>query len=130
MDDGDSLGLYRDYLTCLNERRWVDLGRFVADEVVHNGRPLGVAGYRAMLEADTHAVPDLQFIPAILIADGRTVACRLAFECTPQHTFLGFEPTGEPISFVEHVFYRFEDRRIIEGWSLIDREAIREQLSQ
>jgi len=130
MDDGDTLGLYRNYMTCLNEWRWEDLGRFVADDVVHNGRPLGVAGYRAMLEADTHAVPDLQFIPAMLIADGQTVACRLAFECTPQHTFLGFEPTGEPISFVEHVFYRFENRRIIEVWSLIDREAIRKQLSQ
>ena len=113
----------------LAERRWDDLERFVTDEVVHNGRPLGVAGYRAMLEADTHAVPDLQFIPAILIAHAQTVACRLAFECTPQHTFLGFEPTGEPISFVEHVFYRFEARRIM-VWSLIDREAIREQLSQ
>lgn len=127
MDGGDRLGFYRDYLACLNERRWDDLGQFVADDVVHNGRRLGLSGYRAMLEADTWAIPDLQFLPTLLFTDGEFVSCRLLFECTPQHAFLGFEPTGERISFAEHVFYRLEDGRIAEVWSVIDVAAIREQ---
>ena len=129
MNDGDLRGLYRDYLDCLNGRRWDDLGRFVADDVVHNGKRLGLRGYRAMLEADTHATPDLQFVPEILVADDRRIACRLAFECTPQHTFLGLEPTGERISFAEHAFYSFENGRIAEVWSVIDVETIRAQFS-
>ena len=128
MDDRNPLETYRDYLACLNERRWDDLGRFVADEVVHNGRSLGLAGYRAMLEADIHAVPDLLYVPQILIADDPIVSCRLFFECTPRHTFLGLEPTGQRISFAEHVIYRFDDRRIAEVWSVIETEAIRAQL--
>ncbi|WP_232375429.1 ester cyclase [Mycolicibacterium baixiangningiae] len=32
------------------------------------------------------------------------------------------------MSFAEHVFYRFRAERIVEVWSLIDKEAIREQL--
>lgn len=127
MDD-DSLGFYREYLACLNDRRWEDLGRFVDDDVVHNGRRLGLSGYRAMLEADTRAIPDLEFTPQILIADGNVVACRLFFECTPKHVFLGFEPTGERISFAEHVFYRLDNGRIAEVWSVIDKEAVRDQL--
>jgi len=125
----DLLDIYRAYLLCLNERRWDDLQRFVADEVVHNGRPLGLSGYRAMLEADTHAIPDLQYIPHFLIADDHVVSCRLVFECTPRHTFLGVEPTGERISFAEHVFYKFEKGRIVEVWSIIDREAVRKPSS-
>jgi predicted ester cyclase len=41
--------LYRDYIACLNRQDWAQLGRFVHDGVTHNGRPFGLAGYRAML---------------------------------------------------------------------------------
>jgi predicted ester cyclase len=128
--NGDLLLVYRDYLTCLNERRWDDLGRYVAEEVVYNGERIGLSGYRAMLQADTDAIPDLEFVPDILLADDRVVSCRLFFQCTPQRAFLGFEPTGERISFPEHVFYAFENRQIVEVWSVIDKETIREQLSK
>lgn len=30
MEDNLLLGIYREYLACLNERRWDELGRFVA----------------------------------------------------------------------------------------------------
>ncbi|AFM18755.1 putative ester cyclase [Mycolicibacterium chubuense NBB4] len=130
MTEGDLLTIYRDYLLCLNERRWDELGRFVADGVVHNGVRLGLSGYRAMLQGDTAAIPDLRFVPEILIADDRFVSCRLFFRCTPRGAFLGFEPTGGRVSFAEHVFYRFENERIVEVWSLIDRDAVREQISQ
>lgn len=127
--NSDLLLVYRDYLACLNERRWDDLGRLVADEVVYNGEGIGLRGYRAMLQADTDAIPDLEFTPDILLADDRVVSCRLFFQCTPQHAFLGFEPTGGRLSFAEHVFYAFDNRRIVEVWSVIDKETIREQLS-
>ncbi|GAY17733.1 ester cyclase [Mycobacterium sp. shizuoka-1] len=129
MAQADLLTIYRDYLRCLNARRWDELSRFVSDEVVHNGVRLRLSGYRAMLESDTDATPDLQFVPEILIADDRVVSCRLFFRCTPQRAFLGFEPTGGQVSFAEHAFYRFEDGRIAEVWSVIDKEAVREQIS-
>jgi predicted ester cyclase len=129
MSHSDLLAVYRNYLQCLNNRQWHELGRFVADGVVHNGKRLGLKGYRAMLEADVDAIPDLQFIPEILLADDNVVACRLFFQCTPRRAFLGFEPSGKRVSFPEHVFYRLDDRRIVEVWSVIDKEAIREQVS-
>lgn len=129
MGKQDLLAVYRDYLACLNARRWDELERFVGEEVVHNGRLLGLRGYRAMLEADIEAIPDLRYVPEILIADDRVVSCRLLFHCTPQREFLGFAPTGGRVSFSEHVFYAFREGRITEVWSLIDREAVRAQLS-
>jgi predicted ester cyclase len=129
MEDGDLLGVYRDYLACLNNRQWNELGRFVADGVVYNGEQLGINRYRAMLEGDVDAIPDLQFTPEILLADHNVVACRLFFECNPRRAFQGFEPTGTQVSFPEHVFYRFDAGRIVEVWSVIDKEAIGEQVS-
>jgi predicted ester cyclase len=119
--------VYRRYLQCLNERRWDDLGEFVCDDAIHNRRPLGLGGYRAMLEADTAAIPDLQFVAELIVAQEDALASRLIFECTPQRPFLGFEPSGTPISFAEHVFYRFRDAKIAEVWSLIDTQAIAAQ---
>jgi len=127
--NSDLLPVYRDYLACLNERRWNELGQFVAEDVVYNGEPIGLSGYRTMLQADTDAIPDLEFNPEILLADDRVVSCRLFFRCTPQKVFLGFQPTGRQVSFAEHVFYAFDNRQIVDVWSMIDKETIREQLS-
>lgn len=88
-----------------------------------------LADYRAMLVEDTQAIPDLQFHPELLVADDHVVACRLYFRCNPRHAFLGFEPTGQQVSFPEHVFYRFDEGRIVDVWSVIDKQAIREQVS-
>ncbi|MBX7450996.1 ester cyclase [Mycolicibacterium sp. 3033] len=130
MAEGERLTTYRAYLRCLNARRWDELGRFVSDDVVHNGIRLGLSGYRAMLDSDTRAAPDLRFVPEILIADGEIVSCRLFFRCTPRHAFLGFEPTGGQVSFAEHAFYRFDHGRIAEVWSVIDKEAVRERIAR
>jgi steroid delta-isomerase-like uncharacterized protein len=122
--------VYHRYLECLNERRWDDLGEFVADDVTHNDRPLGLSGYRAMLEDDVRTIPDLRFVPDRVIADGNAVACRLVFQCTPERPFLGFEPTGASITFAEHAFYGFRDRRIVEVSSLLDTNAVAAQLGR
>ncbi len=129
MTESDLITVYREYLACLNGRQWDSLGQFVADRLHYNGKPLSLSDYRAMLIADTRAIPDLEFRPQLLLADDHVVSARLYFECTPRDTFLGFEPTGGPMAFPEHVFYRFDDGRIVEVWSLIDKESIREQLS-
>ncbi|SEH68172.1 Predicted ester cyclase [Mycolicibacterium rutilum] len=125
----DLAAIYREYLRCLNERRWSDLGDFVANHLSYNRNRMTLADYRALLEADTTATPDLQFRPDLLLADADSVACRLWFECTPRYRFLGIEPTGVQVRFAEHVFYRFREQRIVEVWSLIDKDAVRDQLS-
>ena len=122
--------VYRRYLLCLNERRWDELGQFVCEDAIHNERPLGLEGYRQMLEADVAAIPDLQFVAEFIVTHDDVVASRLNFHCRPERTFLGFEPTGLPISFSEHVFYRFRDSKIAQVWSLIDTQAIAAQVSR
>jgi predicted ester cyclase len=122
--------VYHRYLECLNERRWDDLGQFVADDVSHNDRPLGLSGYRAMLEEDVRTIPDLRFVAERVVADGDVLACRLVFRCVPQRPFLGFEPTGASITFAEHAFYTFRDHRIVEVSSLLDTGAVAAQLAR
>jgi predicted ester cyclase len=119
---------YRAYLDALNERRLDDLVHYVQDELSYNSETMTRRQYQDLIAADITAIPDLIFDPQIIVASGDRVACRLVFDCTPQHEFLGFSPNGERLRFAEHVFYHFRDGRIAAVSSLIDRPAIEAQL--
>ena len=119
---------YRKYLVCLNKHDWPDLGRFVHDDVVHNGRQIGLHGYREMLEKDFSEIPDLHFEIELLISDPPHVASRLSFNCAPKGTLLGLQINGKRVSFAENVFYRYRDGKICQVWSVIDKVAIEAQL--
>ena len=124
----DLTAQYRAYIDCLNQQDWPNLGHFVHEDARHNGRPLGVAGYRAMLEKDFQDIPDLHFKIALLLADPPSIASRLQFDCTPKGEFLGLPVNGRRVSFTENVFYKFRDAKIVEVWSVIDKAAIEAQL--
>ncbi len=128
MIDAGLADVYRDYIACLNAQDWPRLDQFVDDEVQHNGRRLGISGYREMLERDFLEIPDLHFDVQLLVCDPPFVASRLRFECTPKARFLGLQVDGKRVSFAENVFYRFRRRRIAEVWSVIDKAAIEAQL--
>jgi predicted ester cyclase len=120
--------LYRAYIACLNRQDWNNLHEFVADDAHHNGRPFGLAGYRAMLERDFEEIPDLKFNIELLISDPPHIASRLRFDCRPKGLFLGLPVNGTRVVFTENVFYQFLDERIVEVWSVVDKAAIEAQL--
>jgi len=119
---------YRAYLDALNARRLDDLVHYVQDELSYNGETMTRRQYQDLIAADIAAIPDLIFDAHIIVASDEHLACRLVFDCIPQHEFLGFSPNGERLCFAEHVFYHFRDGRIAAVSSLIDRPAIEAQL--
>lgn len=128
MATNDLKDVYRSYIACLNARDFENLGRFVHEDVQRNGERLGLAGYREMLRKDVEEIPDLRFDIELLLLDGRYVASRLAFHCTPKGEFLGLPVNGKRVFFTENVFYRFEEEKIVEVSSVIDKAAIEAQL--
>ena len=128
MSDLDVSAIYRNNLDCLNNRDWASLGRFVDQDVTHNGRLVGLAGYREMLEQDVRDIPDLRFEIELMVTDRCMVASRLRFDCRPEHTFLGLLINGKRVIFAENVFYRFRAGKIEEVVSVIDKAAIEAQL--
>jgi predicted ester cyclase len=120
--------IYRDYIDCLNEQAWSRLGKFVADEVVHNNNPLGLSGYREMLEQDYAAIPDLRFNVEMMISEYPHLGSRLRFDCSPAGVFLGLPVNGRRVSFHENVFYEFDNNKIMRVRSVIDKAALEAQL--
>lgn len=120
--------IYRQYIDCLNQQNWERLGRFVHDEVEHNGNAFGLTGYRKMLEGDFRAIPDLNFEIDLLVCEPPRIASRLLFDCTPVGTLFDLPVNGRRVRFSENVFYEFSDGRICKVWSAIDKAAITQQL--
>jgi predicted ester cyclase len=125
----DLSDVYRDYIACLNKQDWPKLGRFVHDEVIHNGRRVGLSGYLEMLERDFDEIPDLYFDVRMLVSDPPYIASRIVFNCTPKGKFSGLDVNGKRVSFAENVIYEFRSRKIVQVWSVIDKAAIEAQLS-
>ncbi|MEJ8851919.1 ester cyclase [Variovorax rhizosphaerae] len=119
--------IYLDYISCLNSQNWASLGRYVHDQASHNGRQLGLAGYREMLEKDFQEIPDLFFDVQLLVAEPPRIASRLQFNCAPRGEFLGLPVNGRQVSFTENVLYEFEEVKICRVWSVIDKLAIEKQ---
>nr|WP_256439518.1 ester cyclase [Microvirga sp. HBU67558] len=126
--ESDLSNAYRAYIACLNERDWPGLERFVHDDVVYNGRRIGLDGYRAMLERDVRDIPDLHFVIDLLVSDSPRIASRLRFDCTPKGEFLGVPVDGRRVTFAENVFYEFREGRIVQVWSVIDKAAVEAQI--
>ena len=103
MTDTSLSTIYREYIDCLNRQDWAELEQFVHDEVHYNGEPIGLSGYREMLERDFREIPDLHFDIHLLICEPPHVASRLRFDCTPKGSFLGLEVNGRKVSFAENV---------------------------
>lgn len=125
----DLADVYRDDIANLNRRDWSALGHWVHDHASHNGRDVGLAGYRAMLERDVAEIPDLQFDIGLLVVNPPHVAARLHFDCTPIGTFLDLPVNGRRVQFTENVFYEFRDGKVWRVWSVVDKAAIEAQLS-
>ena len=119
--------MYERYVACLNDRALDELGKFVADDVVHNHRPLGLDGYRAMLEENYRDIPDLHFNVEFVVTEAARIAARIRFDCTPIGGFLGVLVNGRRVVFHEHAFYAMRDGMIAEVFSVIDKAAIEAQ---
>jgi predicted ester cyclase len=128
MTSAELAAAYRGYIECLNGQDWAKLGGFVHAEAVHNGKAIGLDGYRAMLEADFRAIPDLVFNIELLLAEPPRLASRLLFDCTPRGELFGLPVNGRRVRFAENVFYEWRDGRIHTVWSVIDKSAIAAQL--
>ncbi|AZO24910.1 MULTISPECIES: ester cyclase [unclassified Mesorhizobium] len=128
MTSEDLADRYKGYIACLNAQDWDNLDRFVGEQVQYNGETIGLSGYRRMLEGDFQAIPDLRFNIELLVSEPPRVAARLHFDCRPKGVLFGLPVKGKRVAFAENVFYEFQDGRICEVWSVIDKGAIQAQL--
>ena len=89
-----------------------------------HGREVWRQGFEMMKQA----FPDLRAQIEDIVAAGDRVALRVRFRGTHSGEFLGIPPTGRPIDYVSHEFYRVADGLIAEEWICSDMATLFRQL--
>ena len=132
MTPKENTALVRRFLTDVVAGDDLDaLDAFVTDDVVDHNLVFGtrrdrkpVARGRAMLAA----VADIDVSIDELIAEGDTVAVRATVSGRHEGPLLDLAATGAPVEIAYVWFYRIDDGRIAEVWSLPDGLGLVHQL--
>jgi predicted ester cyclase len=109
----DLRSIYMDYISSLNAKNYGQLSHYVHRDVVHNGKKLGVNGYRKLIQDSFESYTWLHFNVAMLVVDEsqQSVASILVLK--------GSDPRAIGVPR-EHVFYSFQDGKISEVWSMLE----------
>ena len=103
------------------------------DATIHSMTPGVVAGtglayLQERAQALFTAFPDVQFVIEDVVESQDRLAARVTLEGTHRGEFAGMPATGKRMKVYDFAMYRILDGRITEVWSLIDMQALRDQL--
>ncbi|HJT63543.1 MAG TPA: ester cyclase [Candidatus Limnocylindria bacterium] len=120
----------RFYEEVLNQRRLEVLDALVAPEFVEHGTPplVGREAFRSFVTGLLEAFPDFRFTVDDWVAGADRVVARASAVGTQRGEFLGFPPTGRPVSWTAIHIWRVEAELLAERWSEADVLHIVEQL--
>lgn len=117
--------IYRDYIRAILNHDLDSMDHYVSDSVVHNGKQLGLHGYKEFLLRNI-VQNDVQVEIKRLVADDNHVAAILIFTTRPSSKGVaGIQFDGRPFSYAENVIYDFKDGKIAEVHSLFDIDTVR-----
>ncbi|MGE0777009.1 ester cyclase [Mycolicibacterium sp.] len=120
---------YRGYIHMINERRFEQSHRFASPEMTFSGTAMSREDYFGGIQQALEAVPDFQWQIDRLVVDGDWVASRVVGTGTPVRPWMGLQPNGRSVTFVEHAFYHCPGGKITTVEFVRDVDAIRAQLT-
>ena len=105
------------------------MDELVAPEFVgHTATVQGTEGLKQAISENLSAFPDLQATIEDQISDGDKVVSRYTATGTHQGDYRGVAPTGNSVTFMVISIQRVSDDKIVEGWRVVDRLAIMQQI--
>jgi predicted ester cyclase len=121
----DIVRRYLNYLEACNQRAWEELGRFVADTVIVNGRARTRAEYVADVRATVGVFPDDRWELRRLVHEGEWLAVHLHDVGTRASAFLDAPGDGTPVETDEFNMYRIVNGLIHEVEGTADNARLR-----
>ena len=111
-----------------DRKGWHD---FHAESVQAHGlapTALDMAGMKKFYSALWGGFPDLTIHVDEMVGEGDKVVWRMTASGTHDGPFQGIPATGKAVRFGGHYTFRFENGKIVERWSTLDRLAVLVQI--
>ncbi|MDH3601605.1 MAG: ester cyclase, partial [Candidatus Tectomicrobia bacterium] len=106
----------------------------VVDELVapvfvgHTAVVQGITALKDAIGSNLAAFPDLQITIEDQRSEGNTVVSRYTARGTHRGVYHGIAPTGKAVTYTVITMHGIADGQIAEGWRVVDRLHILEQL--
>ncbi|KAK5937591.1 hypothetical protein PMZ80_010211 [Knufia obscura] len=127
---GDLRDIYRSYIQAILNGDVDSMHEYVSETVSHNGKQLGLQGYKELLLGNI-INNDIHIEIKRLVADDSHIAAVLIFTTSSStKELVGIELDSQPFSYVENVIYDFKDGKIAEVHSLFDIDTVRSHARQ
>lgn len=118
---------YRDFVNCLNERRWGELGTFLHSGFAKNEQQYTPESFAAEMQANGDAELEVSFVT---VDEGsQRLASTILMRWKPSKQVMGLNPPEKSILVVEKHLNWFVQGKLSKTISLADREGIHRQLS-
>lgn len=106
---------------------------FAPDARIHSMTPGSVAGtgldyLKGRAQSLLKAFPDIHFVIEDVVEQDDRLAARVTLEGTHRGEFAGIPATGKRMKVYDFAMYRLVEGKITDVWSLIDMQALRDQL--
>jgi steroid delta-isomerase-like uncharacterized protein len=120
----------RFYDEVLNQQQLDVMEQLFDPDFVEHATPavMGLEGFRSFIRGLAEGLPDVHLTVADWIAEGDRVVARCSVTGTHNGEFLGFPPTGKPISWTSIHIWRVANGRLVERWSEADVLGLVEQM--
>ena len=118
---------------------WNKQNLAVADEILHpelsfrsslGDKFVGIDGFLSYVEKIHRALDDFRCTIDSLLSDQGNAAARMKFSGTHNGRFLGFDPTGDQVSWSGAAFFTLRDGKIDTIWVLGDVDTLKRQLTK
>ncbi len=131
MSDGNK-EIARRFYDAINAGRLEIIDEVIADSYVEHEEFPGLAGgregLRQFFQMFRTAFPDLTMTIEDMVAEGDKVFIRATMKGTHKGEFMGIPATGKQIIIPNGDFTRFEGRKVVEHWGVIDTGKMMQQL--
>ncbi len=88
----------------------------------------GQIAFRQYVDRVHQSLQDYRCIIEVLVEEGDRVFARMLFRGIHRDSFLGFAPTGKPVSWAGSALFTFDLNRVRDLWVLGDLKALESQL--
>lgn len=118
-------------MRAIEEGRPEALDGLVSEEVLDHASPdpaAGLAGVKQAAIAFHEAFPDVRIEVEDELAEGDRVVQRATIRGTHRGAFMGVAPTGREVAWGVTNWWRLQDGKIVERWSVADLLGVLTQL--
>jgi predicted ester cyclase len=126
MSDGETLEMYKAYLTACNDRAWETIAGFVHPSVLVNGTRRTREEYVDDIKDTIAVFPDYAWELRHVVHQPPWLAVHLHDTGTRYQNFLGAPGDLSAVETDEFAMYRIIDGRIAELWGTADNARLRQ----